>query len=85
MPTIEQIKREYFISLLKRHNGPGVNDVVIPNVVRTGLKNKYQYHLINDEFNTIGDELVEAGYFRWNDNSQLALTSEGLKYLSVIK
>ncbi|MBT2560091.1 hypothetical protein J7E50_02500 [Pedobacter sp. ISL-68] len=77
MPTIEQIKHEIFISLRKRIQEPGINDIVVEGVVRVGLTKKYQYHLTAEEFNTIGDELAEGGYFRWNDNGRLALTADG--------
>lgn len=85
MPTIEQLKDEIFISLRKRLQEPGIKDIVVEGVVRVGLTKKYQYHLTKEEFNSIGDELAEAGYFRWNDNGRLALTAEGLEHLSQFK
>ena len=85
MATNDQIKYEIFVSLLKRHNGPAINDVVVEGVVRVGLNKKYQYHLTQDEFYNIGDKLVEAGCFKWNDDGRLALTPVGLDYLSRLK
>jgi hypothetical protein len=82
MATIDQIKNEFFISMFKRVHGPVINDLVVAGIVRAALTKKYQYHLTTDEFNTIGDELTEAGLYRWNDNGHLALTEEGLEYLA---
>lgn len=85
MATKEQIKAEIFISLRKRLNEPAIHDIVVINLVRSGLTKKYQYHLTEEEFNTIGDELVDTDYFRWNDDGRLALTSVGLNHLSRLK
>lgn len=85
MATKEQVKREIFLSLLKRLHAPALNDIVVINLVRSGLTKKFQYALTDEEFFAIGDELVEIGYFRWNDDGRLALSSEGLAYLKLIK
>lgn len=85
MGTKEQIKAEIFLSLRKRLHEPAVHDIVVINLVRSGLTKKYQYDLVEEEFNAIGDELAEAGYFRWNDDGRLALTAEGLRCLSHLK
>ena len=85
MATKDQIKNEFFLSLLKRLHEPVVNDIVVVNLVRSSLTKKHQYHLAEDEFNMIGDELAEAGLFRWNDDGRLALTLEGLTYLKRFK
>jgi hypothetical protein len=82
MASKEQIKKGFFMSLLKGPYEPAVNDIVIQGIVSKDLYKKYQYELAADEFNGIGDELVEAGYFQWNNNGQLALTTEGLDHLS---
>jgi len=85
MATIDQIKAEFFLSMFKRLHGPAINDIVVVGIVRALLNKKYQHHLTTDEFNTMGDELADAGYFRWNDNGQLALTPVGVKYLESYK
>ncbi|SDF80553.1 hypothetical protein SAMN05216464_1338 [Mucilaginibacter pineti] len=85
MATKEQIKAEIFFSMFKRLHAPVINDIVVVGIVRALLNKKYQYHLDTDEFNTIGDELADAHLFRWNDNGQLALTAEGLAYMTRFK
>jgi len=85
MATKDQIKNEIFASMLKRQHGPMTNDIVVINIVRVALNKKYQYYLDAEEFNIIGDELVEAGQFRWNDNGQLALTDIGVIHLGKLK
>jgi hypothetical protein len=82
MLSKDLIIKEFFASLLKRPYEPAVNDVIIDNVVRLALTKRYQYHITEEEFVTIGDELVEAGYFKWNENGKLALDEGGLLYLS---
>lgn len=82
MASKDQIKKGIFMSLLKGPYEPAVNDIVIHGIVSKDLYKKYQYELSADEFNEIGDELAEAGYFQWNNDGQLALTTEGLAHLS---
>jgi predicted transcriptional regulator len=78
----DQIKKEFFISLLKGRYEPAINDIVVQRIISKDLFNKYRYELTTDEFNNIGDELEEQGYFQWNDDGRLALTSKGLDHLS---
>ena len=82
MASKEQIKKEFFMCLLKGHYEPAINDIVIKDIVSKDLYKKYQYELNTDDFNEIGDELEEKGYFKWNDDGHLALTIKGLDYLS---
>lgn len=81
MASKEQIKREFFMCLLKGPYEPAINDIVIQGIVSKDLYKKYQYDLTTDDFNETGDELEEKGHFKWNDDGHLALTSEGLDYL----
>jgi hypothetical protein len=85
MANKDQIKAEIFISLRKRFHEPAIHDIVVINLMRSSITKKYQYHLTEDEFNTIGDELADAGYCRWNDDGRLALTAEGLAYLAKLR
>ena len=82
MASKEQIKKEFFMSLLKGPYEPAVNDIVIQGIVSKDLYKKYRYELSADEFNEIGDELEREGYFQWNNDGQLALSLEGLDHLS---
>jgi hypothetical protein len=77
----EQIIGEIIASLLKRAGGIKVNDVVVPNVLRSLILNKYRYHLQTEEFTEIGNELVSAGFFCWNANNMLSITSSGIENL----
>lgn len=81
MATKEQIRREFFATLLKGSQGVAVGDAVIPAILIKDLYKKYQYELSHDEFDAIGDELENEGYFSWNADGLLAVTAEGLAYL----
>jgi hypothetical protein len=70
------------MSLLKGPYEPAAGDTVIQGIVSNDLYEKYQHELSADEFNEIGDELVTAGYFQWNNDGQLALTTKGLDRLA---
>lgn len=60
---------------------PALNDVVNEANLKKILFTKYAYDLSDEEFNSIGDELADAGDFYWNDNGNLALSAGGLTYL----
>lgn len=79
--TKDQIKKEFFLSVLKGPYEPAVNDVIVEGIVNKDLYKKFQCEITTDEFNDIGDELEAAGYCKWNDDGHLALTAEGLEYL----
>lgn len=81
MASKDQIKKGFFMSLLKGPYEPAIEDIVIHGIVRKDLYKKYQYELSADEFNEIGDELEAEGYFQWNHDGQLALTTAGLAHL----
>lgn len=85
MATIDQIKKEFFISLLKGPFEPSIDEVIVEGIVNKGLYKKYQLELTSDEFNDIGDELEEEGYCTWNDNGHLALTAKGLIHLAIFQ
>ena len=82
MATRDQIKKEFFISLLKGPYEPAAEDIVVQAIITKDLYKKYQHDITADEFNEIGDELEEEGYFKWNVDGHLALTTEGLNHLS---
>ena len=55
MATIEQIRKEFFITLAKSGRGIAVDDVVLPAIVIKDLYKKYNYELSTEGFNEIGD------------------------------
>ncbi len=81
MITVHQIKKELFTLMRKGPHGPAVNDVVNEAALKKVLFNKYAHDLSEEEFNSIGDELADAGDFYWNDNGKLALSAAGLARL----
>ncbi len=82
MITAHQIKKEIFTLLRKGIHEPALNDVVNEAALKKRLFTKYAHDLSDEEFNSIGDELADAGDFYWNDNGKLALTSGGLARLA---
>lgn len=78
----DQIKKEFFMTLLKGPYEPAVNDIVVEGIINKDLYKKYQCELTTDEFNEIGDEMEQEGYFKWDNDGHLALTPEGLAHLS---
>lgn len=76
----EQIINEIFLSLRKR-GVVRVNDVVVQGIVRSAIKNKYKNHLSIEEFQSVGNELVNKLLFNWNERKMLSITPFGIQYL----